>query len=387
MRILHIDTERGWRGGERQTLWLAEELQRRNHDSIIAARRREPLAKRAGRAGLQLVLCEPRFEADPHTVLQLARFIGEAQVDLVHAHTAHALGLAALATVLIDTPLVASRRVDFHLRANLATRWKYGRTDALIAVSQAVADVLAADRIAMRKIAVVPDGTDVHRSIEPASHETLVALGIEPTAPLVVQVAQLVPHKDPLNFVYAIAAARQRVPGLQAVLVGDGPLRRQVVHAVHNLGLDDTLRVAGYRSDADELLAAADVVVLSSREEGMGSVLLDAFLLGKPIAATYAGGIPEVVEHGSTGLLAPVGNSAALAENITTLIENTAIAARFGCAGRARAADFSVERMADRTLAVYDRALAHVPVEEADATNCRTDAVSIASSASSTHAL
>src|SRR5438094_2109822 len=208
MRILHIDTGRGWRGGERQALWLAAELTRRGHTSIIAARPGEPLAQRAPAEGIELLPCVPAFEVDPRAVLALRRFLRARRIDLVHAHTAHAVGLGALATLGARVPLVVARRVDFHLRRNAGTRWKYRRAAAVIAVSRAVAAILTEDGVDRDKIVVVTDGTDVHRRIVAATPETLSPLGVRPGAPLVVQVAQLVPHKDPLNFVRAVATAR-----------------------------------------------------------------------------------------------------------------------------------------------------------------------------------
>ena len=386
MRILHIDTERGWRGGERQVLWLAQSLERRGHPSIVAARPDEPLSRRAREAGLEVAPSSPRFEADPAAVLGLRQRLRQSRIDIVHAHTGHAVGLGALATLGAPAKLVVSRRVDFPLRRNLGTRWKYGRAAAIIAISRAVAEVLARSGVARERITVIPDGVDVHRVVAPAAPETLSSLGVPPGAPLVVQVAQLVPHKDPLNFVRAIAAARDRVPSLQALLVGDGPLRSEIADAVHALRLEGVLHATGYRQDADALLAAADVVVLSSREEGMGSVLLDALFLGKPVAATRAGGIPEVITHDVTGLLSPVSDSAALGAHIATLLGDRPLAARLAAAARARAEDFSIERLTDRTMAVYERVLSGAPLADLDATNRRTDAATRASSLSSMRA-
>ena len=324
LRVMHVDTERGWRGGERQTLWLARELTRRGYASPVAARLGEPLAERAAAAGLEVVVCSPASEVDPRAAWALRNAIRERAIDVVHAHTAHAVAVVAVATLGTRIPMVVARRVDFPLRVNVGTRWKYGRAAAIVAVSQAVASVLERGGIATARIHVVPDGVDVHRTVTPATRETLETLGVPREAPVVVQVAQLVGHKDPLNFVRAMARARERVPTAHGLLVGDGPLRADVEREIHALGLNAGVHLAGYRTDADSLLAAADAATLSSREEGMGSVLLDALAFGVPIAATRAGGIPEVIVDGDSGLLAERENPAATRSRPSSLIRNSA---------------------------------------------------------------
>jgi glycosyltransferase involved in cell wall biosynthesis len=354
---MHVDTERGWRGGERQALWLAEELARRGHHSVVAARAGEPLMSAARSAGLPVVACDPAGELDVRAALRLRAAIRAHRVDLVHAHTAHAAAVAAIATLSSPVLTVASRRVDFRLRNNLGTRLKYARASRIIAISNAVAGAVVASGIEHGRVAIVPDGVDVHRQPRPAPRATLQSLGIAPGAPLVVQVAQLVGHKDPLNFVRAMIRVRALVPGVQALMVGEGPFRGDVEREIAALDLDGIVRLAGYRTDADALLAAADVACLSSREEGMGSVLLDALTFGIPVAATRAGGIPEVIVDGVCGLLAPVGDPGALGSNIARLFTDRSLAARVRDAARLRAAEFSVERMADRTVAVYHEVL------------------------------
>ena len=374
LRVLHVDTERGWRGGERQALWLARELQRRGHVSIVAARPNEPLWERAVGAGLETIPCEPLSEFDPLAAWRLRREIGRRGIDLVHAHTAHAVGLAALATTGRRTPFIAARRVDFRLRQNPATRWKYGRAAAIIAVSRAVADVLASCGVPRARIHVVSDGVDLHRTVERASAATLASLGVSPGAPLVVQIAQLVGHKDPLNFVRAMARVRAAVPDAEAIMAGDGPLRAELEREVGALALESAVHIAGFRDDADAILASADVACLSSREEGMGSVLLDALAFGIPIAATRAGGIPEIVVDGECGLLAEPGDPVALGDAIARLLRDKPLAARLGANARARAELYSVDHMTDGTIDVYERVLA--------SSGPRTSAASIPSSES-----
>jgi L-malate glycosyltransferase len=358
VRVLHVNTEQGWRGGERQTLWLSMCLARMGHVSIIAARPGEPLEKRAVEKDLQVIHTSPLGEFDLLAAFRLRAYIRKANIQIVHAHTAHAVALAAFATMGTSAAMVTTRRVDFRLRPNPASRWKYGRADAIIAISKAVAVALTESGIAPDRIEIIPSGVDLSRTFTPATAEDLALLGVPAHAPLVVQVAQLVPHKDPVTFVGAIAEARRHAPGLHALLVGEGPLRPDVEAAIRETGVGDVLHMTGYRRDADSLLKAADVVTLSSKEEGLGTVLLDAMSMGKPIAAPAAGGIPEIVEHEKSGLISPVGDAKRLGENLASLLTNKPLAGRLAAGALGRAKEFSVERTAERTLGVYRRLLA-----------------------------
>lgn len=378
MRVLHVDTERGWRGGERQAFWLARELARRGTDCTVAARADEPMGIHSAKAGLRVVDFGPASEVDVIAAWRLRREILARGIDVVHAHTAHAVAFGALATIGTGARLVVSRRVDFPLRANVGTRWKYGRAAVIVAVSNAVADVLAKGGVARKRIAVVPDGVDLAREVEPAPPAVLAECGVRGDGPLVVQVAQLVAHKDPVNFVRAMAYANRALPKLQALLVGDGPLRQDLAAEIKRLGVENVVHLTGYRTDADSLLAAATVACLSSREEGMGSVLLDAMAFGRPIAATRAGGIPEVVVDGESGLIVERENPAALGAAVVRLATDPALAKRLANGARRRVRDFSIERMTDRTVEIYERVIAGAVSNTARASAASSDSSSTA---------
>lgn len=357
MTVLHLDTERGWRGGERQLLWLAEELGRQGHRSYVGARPGELLAARARQRGVPTVASNPVGDADVLAAMRLRRMLRLLEVDLIHTHTSHALALAALATMGRPVPIVAARRVDFPFSRNAATRWKYGRAAAVVAVSAAVRDVLVNGGLHPDLVTVIHDGVPLDRRVVPATADVLTELGVPAGAPLAVQVAQLVGHKDPVTFVHAIAEARKVVPTLHGLLVGEGEERPTLERLIAELGLGDVIHLAGYRTDADPLLAAADVVVLSSREEGMGSVLLDALMLGRPAVATRAGGIPEVLVDGESGLLVPVGDARALGAAIARVIVEPGLSNQLTARGRERVKLFSMAHTTEATLAVYRRAL------------------------------
>ena len=189
LRVVHVDTERGWRGGERQAFWLAERLMWKGHHSVMAVRPGEPLAKKAEAASIPIVPLSPFGEMDVMAALSLRRAIVHADADIVHAHTGHAVALAALATMGTRAKMVLTRRVSFPLKRNPASLWKYARADAMIAVCRATADALVASGIESARITVAYSGVDLTRVIPPASAETLASLGVKTGAPLVVVVA------------------------------------------------------------------------------------------------------------------------------------------------------------------------------------------------------
>lgn len=356
--VLHLDTERGWRGGERQALWLAEALAGGGHRSIVAARRNEPLLAAALKCNVPAYEFSPRSEVDLFAIARLRRFIGREQVQIVHAHTGHAVAIGALATMGTSARMVMTRRVDFRLRNNPFSRWIYGRAAAIIAISAAVADALEASGVERSRIQIVHSGMNLDRAIAPASSTRLEELGAR-SRPLIVQVAAFVPHKDPVTFVRAMSVVREALPSAQALMLGEGPLRGEVERVRRELGLEEVVHVPGHIGDAESVLAAADVATLSSREEGLGTVLLEALALGIPVAACAGGGIPESIVNDRTGLTVPPGDHSALGGAIVRLIEDPSLAMRLCAAGRARVREsFSIERTAAATLAVYRRVLA-----------------------------
>ena len=353
MRVLVLDTERGWRGGQRQTLLLARELARRGEQCYVAARPLAPLAERAHALGLPVVPAAPTGEVALLTAWRLRRFIKRHDVQIVHAQTAHDVTLGAMCTLGTTARLVVTRHLAKPPRANPGTRWKYSRAAAVMAVSRAAADALGAAGVRPELLSVVHGGVETDRTVAPAPAELLATLGVPPGAPLAVMVGALVEQKDPLTFVRAVAAARRQAPTLHGLLVGEGELRGAVETEIAGLGLSGFVHLAGFRTDVDELLAAARVAVLSSRFEGLPLVIMDAFALGVPVAATAGSGTPELVADDDTGLLVPVGDAPALGAAIARIVNDPALAQRLRRAGLARADDFSVRRMADATIEVY----------------------------------
>ena len=362
LRSVHVDTERTWGGGQRQVAWLAAGLVRRGHSTWLLARPTSRFAAELRGSGAHLLPLAPRAEFDLFAVGRIRALAKRVGADLLVAHAAHAAALAALATVGTNLRLVVTRRVAIPLRRNPLSRWKHGRAALVVAVSERVRDALVADGLDVRRIHVVYSGVDVGRSSSPADGATLRGLGLAPERPIAVMVSSLdPPHKDPVTFLRALAAARRTRPDLQGLLVGDGRLLPESLRARASLGLGDAVSIAGHRPDAEHLLAAGSVAMLTSRDEGLGTTLLDAMLWGVPVVATAAGGVREIVRHGVDGLLSPPGDAEALARNLVRVLSEGDLRERLVASGRERVQTFSVERMVDGTIDAYRRALYSAP--------------------------
>lgn len=338
-------------------------------------RRGGALESEAARLKLPLLRLPFLAEWDPLSALLLRQATElSAKPAVVHAHTGHTAALAVLASKAGGPPCVVHRRVDFPLSGPLSRRLKYQAAGRVIAVSSAIARILEGQGLPASKLAVVPDaiplGAKESRAavvepfspLEPTKRRELRARlaadwKADPDAPWIGNVAALVPHKDQANFLEAAAVVGRRRPRAVFWVVGEGPLRRELEALARRLGVAASARFTGRQDRPQDWLRAFDVFALSSWGEGMGSVLLEALACGAPIAATTAGGIPEVVEDDRTALLVPPRDAEALGGAICRLLEEPALGRRLAKAGRAGLERFSLAENADAILRLYDAVL------------------------------
>ena len=308
--------------------------------------------------GIDLVALAPRNEIDLAAAWKLSRVVRQYAPDVVHAHDPHAVAMAATAlsfgAVSPAPPLVASRRVDFHLSGNSFSRWKYRQVTRFIAASGAIRDILVHDGIAASQVSVVHDGIDVARVQRLPAVDAHVEFWLPHGVPLIVNVGALVGHKGQTHLLDAMPLVMRDVPDAHLVILGEGELRAPLERQVKELHLERAVRMPGFRDDVLSLMKSADLFVMSSVTEGLGSAVLDAMAMGLAVVGTRAGGIPEAVVHGETGLLVPPGEPKPLAAAIVRLLKDPLLRARYGHAGQARvAAHFGVDALVDGTLAVY----------------------------------
>jgi glycosyltransferase involved in cell wall biosynthesis len=359
---VHLDTARTWRGGQNQVLLTVNGLEELGHPAILVAHARGEVRQRA-REGMRFVAIAPKSEFDVHAAWQLSRVLDDVKPDVIHAHDPHGVALAAMALKMPSAsrprPLaVASRRVDFHLKQHAFSRWKYRHIDVFICASQCIARMMAGDGVPADRLVVVHEGVDVGHIDRLMSVDAHAAFFLPHGAPIVGNVAALVPHKGQRHLIAAAAKVVRDVPDARFLILGEGELRDSLQRQIKDLALERHVLLPGFRDDVIGLLKSFDIFVMSSLTEGLGTSILDAMACGKPVVGTAAGGIPEAVVDGETGLLVPPHDDDALAKALVRLLKDQALRASLGAAGRHRAVEsFGVERMVRETLGVYERCL------------------------------
>jgi L-malate glycosyltransferase len=353
VKILHVDTALGWRGGQNQALLTARGMAERGHRVLVACRRGGRLAERAAAAGLDVASLRFGGDLSPFALGPLRRLVQARRFDVLQLHDPHALLPGVFAARGSGAALLATRRVDFPLRGAFS-RAKYRRCAAVICVSRRIAEVLSRHGLPERLLRVVYEGVP-DRPPQPGGREALAELGVPREAPVVGNVAALVDHKDHATLLEAAARLCSRHATVRLVIVGDGELRGPLESRARALGLQGRVVFAGFRNDLDRLIPAFDVFCLSSHLEGLGTSLLDAMAFARPIVATAAGGIPEAVEHGKSGLLVPVRDAGRLADALFEVVSEPGRATELGAAGR-RAFErrFDATRMVEETLRLYE---------------------------------
>lgn len=319
LRIAHVDTERTWRGGQQQVYSLVEGLAKRGHANLVIARRGGALAERIAQLVPVMAVTPALGEWDFIAAHFVNRRLRSEKIDVVHAHSAHGASLAAIATLGTGIPVVVTRRVDFPLSKNMFSRWKYGRAKRIVAISEGVRVVLERSGIPKNKITVVPSGVDFSRykHVKPLMKKEL---GVAENVKLIGQVAALAPHKDQATLLDAVALLRESVSNVRVVILGEGELRGELEKKIKELKLEDIVQLLGFRDNPLDFIPAFDAFCLSSKEEGLGTSILDAMALHVPVVATGVGGIPEMIIPGKTGYLALPKNPPSLAAELKSCL-------------------------------------------------------------------
>ena len=347
MTVLHLWHSSGWRGGENQFRLLATHLAPSWQGHLGAPPGSQLMQRMAGVLPAHPMRCNGLL--DFGSIARARQLIVQHGFKLIHAHDSHALSTALSIRMLTKTRVVASRRNAYAIRSG----WKYRAADAFFCVSEAAARELSRAGVAEERLAIVPDAVDLD-ALDSSQPERLEA---DPSDIVVLCVAAFSAEKDHRTLLAAWQQVEARCGEAWLHLAGSGSLETELRELSASLGLQ-RVRFLGWREDVPALIKGADVVVLSSRSEGLGSSLCEAQAAGKPVVATRAGGIPEAVDEGVTGLLSPVGEPSSLSDNLAGLIADPERRVSMGEAGRKRARTlFSPSAVTHAHQALYESLL------------------------------
>lgn len=371
-RVVHLSTARSWRGGEQQVAYLVEELRALQVPQLVVCAAGSPMAEFCVNHGVEYRPLGFRASFDPLNARRLSRIVRTWKADLVHTHDSHGHTAAVLANACFGmrTPLVVSRRVDFPISSGMSARWKYGHASVkrILCVSDAIRAITAAGLRDPSVLRTVHSGIDPARFAAGADGRLHAELRLEADVPLVGNVAALAPHKDLFTFIRMAEQVHARMPGVRFVLIGEGGLRAELEQETARRGLSGVFHFAGFRKDVYRLLPELAVMAMTSRTEGLGTSILDAFAAGVPVVATAAGGIPELVSDGDTGLLCAVGDEHALADAVIAVLGQPDLRARLVQGATRKLQSFTRSATARATLVEYQAVL----VEERGAANTKS---------------
>ncbi|HEY5940820.1 MAG TPA: glycosyltransferase [Gemmatimonadales bacterium] len=345
--VVHVASGREWRGGQRQVWLLARALGRAAVEQVVVTGAGTELAQRLQSSGVRVRPASWSAGLDPRVLWPILQELRSPHAVL-HAHDAHSLSLSGTCAALTGAPLVVTRRVIFPLRR----RGFWLRARRVIAISEAVRNALVADGVDPERIVVIPSAVDIEGSATPAQASIRHALRLPENGRLAVCLAALTPEKDHSTLVAAAALLVRDLPNLHWVIAGEGPLRGVLEQRISAAGLKERFHLVGQLPDPHTALAGADVCVLSSTSEGLGSSILAAMALGVPVVATRVGGIPELLGTGA-GLMVSPGDSSAFAAAVRRVLTEPGLRENLVRIGRHEASGFSVHGMAERVLGVY----------------------------------
>jgi len=367
MRVCHVAMADLWAGAEVQLAILLRSLAKRPDLEVSAILFNGGwLAGELEDAGVPTLVIREAERNPVAIVRELRERFRRERIDVLHTHKYKDNILSALASIGRGGPYqvrtihgarepfvgVPAFRMNVYERLDAAVnRWA---VDRLVAVSVSLEHPLGA-RFGNDKVTCIHNAIDVDRvRVTRDLRELRRELGLDPHDFVIGAVGRLMPVKGLEIFLQAARMLKDRGRSPKFLVAGDGPLAGALQSLARELGLADDVRFLGHRKDSHDILGLLDLFVLPSLSEGIPLVLLEALALSRPVVATNVGGIPEVVEHGRSGVLVPAGRPDELARGCLTVMDNPALAQRLGQAGRTRVEEaFSADAMAEKVAQIY----------------------------------
>ncbi len=313
MKIIEVNTEKTWRGGERQTLYNIQGFIQQGHEVELICRKNFPLHQKTKDLGIPIYAVNNGLQAI-WCLIKRARHI-----SIIHAQTSSGQMYGVISSFFHKVPTVYTRRVDF-VPSGFFTKLKYKRTNKIIAISMAIKSIL--ENFGLSNVSLVPE-IAIAKSLNEERAKKLIHFKGWHNKKIVATVAALVQHKDPITMVQTIYHLSQMRDDFMFLHFGEGVLRHNVKKEIARLNVSRWYHLMGHVDDVEDFFSVFDVFTMSSEEEGLGSSVLDAFIYKVPVVTTSAGGLKEVVE--GNGLVCDVKDAKALAISINEVLNNASL--------------------------------------------------------------
>jgi len=357
--ILHIDTELTWRGGENQILQLI--LRSKSEVKHHIAVRPSSIAEKRFKEVCPVVLANMRGGLSIFAAWRLVKYCEKHSIQVIDAHTsnAHSIGLM-MKFFCPKLKLVVHRRVDFVPKKDLINRKKYlsKKIDKFVAISNAIKQVLVSYGIPEKSIVVIPSAIDFqkyHQYKKKNEKQKLAdTFSLDSKLVFLGNASAFTHQKGYDTLLKAYKIVKDKGYKFHAFLAGDGDLLKSIEDLRAHLNLEYEVTLLGFIDDVPQFLSALDILTISSRFEGLGTIVLEAIGAGLAVVATEAGGIPEMIIHQKTGLLSPIDNSEQFADAIIKLLSSQQLRSQLANEALSHASgNFDINNMVKRNIENY----------------------------------
>jgi L-malate glycosyltransferase len=324
IRVLHINTESGWRGGENQLRLFLENADRNVIENHVAALENEPAIDRFGAHAKTLPL-KKQFILSMASVI--SKYCQKNNIDVIDAQTskAHTLGLL-IKRKNPHIKLLVHRRVDNLPSKGMLSKWKYrtAKVDQYVAISYAIKNILIGQGVSSNRITVIPSAISSapYKELVKETEKSQLArtFSLNTDTPFIGNASALSNQKGYDTLIRAMRILKNDGVNVHCFIAGDGEKRTELESLRMELDLDQDVTFLGFIKEVPMFLTALDVLTVPSNNEGLGTIILDGTYAGCPVIASEVGGIPEMIKHQETGLLVPPNEPQRLADAIRVLI-------------------------------------------------------------------
>lgn len=353
-------------GTQRQLVELLKNLNKERYEPIVACFEKQGnFLKDIQKMDIPIVEIKHSGKLFKPQVIKvifcLSRLLKKEKISILHAFLSHPYVLGTLAAKIVGTPIVimSERNVDIYPKRR---HWLAGHITQML-VNKIIVNAEAIKKYLMgqhgtkdEKFSVIYNGVNLDRfNLQIDMAEKRKRLGLLSEFPTIGILASLSEKKDHHTFLKAVGLMVKKIPSMQALIIGEGPLREKLQNMARQLGVGKNVKFLGNREDIPGILALLDILVLSSVREGFPNAILEAMAAGKPVVATDVGGCRELVQHGKTGYLVPPKRPDLLLDAIEKMLVDKEKAIEMGAMGRNWVlGNHSSSKMAYETEKVYE---------------------------------